>query len=105
MPETFACSPCECGGQCDECNVAPFPHPVTGVVLETKDQFLEALNEIELRMSPWWIARRKIREAFAERFEPTLPSPVYRTVTQEKVARCPRCGSGLTTGGRRSEAD
>lgn len=72
-----------------------FAHPETGEVLSTKDEFLAALNEIELRMSPMWIVRRKLREAYAERFEPTLPSPVYRTVTQDKVARCPRCGSRL----------
>lgn len=75
--------------------LTPFAHPETGEVLETRDDFLEALNAIELRMSPMWVVRRKIREAFAERFEPTLPSPVYRTTTQEKVARCPRCGSRL----------
>ena len=72
-----------------------FVHPETGEVLSTKDEFLEALNEVELRMSPMWVVRRKLREAYAERFEPTLPSPVYRTVTQDKVARCPRCGSRL----------
>lgn len=72
-----------------------FAHPETGEILSTKDEFIEAMNEIELRMSPMWITRRKIREAYAERFEPTLPDRVYRTVTQEKVARCPRCGSGL----------
>ena len=73
----------------------PFHHPETGEILTTKDEFLDAMNAIELRMSPMWITRRQLREAFADRFEPTLPSPVYRTVTQDKVARCPRCGSGL----------
>jgi hypothetical protein len=75
--------------------LTPFVHPETGQVLETKDEFLDALNEIDLRMSPMWVVRRTLREAYADRFEPTLPSPVYRTVTQEKVARCPRCGSRL----------
>lgn len=74
---------------------ATFAHPETGEILATKEQFTEALFEIELRMSPLWVTRRRLREAYAERFEPTLPSPVYRTVTQEKVARCPRCGSRL----------
>lgn len=76
--------------------LAPFAHPETGEILATKDEFIDAMNEIELRMSPMWIVRRRLREAYADRFEPTLPSPVYRTVTQDKVARCPRCGSGLT---------
>lgn len=73
----------------------PFAHPETGEVLATKDQFQNALTEIELRMSPMWIVRRKIREAFADRFEPTLPKAIFRTEKQEKVARCPRCGSRL----------
>lgn len=72
-----------------------FVHPETGEVLSTKEEFIDAMNDVELRMSPMWITRRKIREAYAERFEPTLPDRVYRTVTQAKVARCPRCGSGL----------
>lgn len=72
-----------------------FVHPETGEILSTKDEFIEALNEVELRMSPMWVVRRKLREAYADRFEPMLPSPVYRTVTQDKVARCPRCGAGL----------
>lgn len=76
-------------------HLVAFAHPETGEILETRDQFQDALTEIELRMSPMWIVRRQIREAYAERFDPTLPSPVYRTVTQEKVARCPRCGSRL----------
>ena len=75
--------------------LSPFAHPETGEVLTTKEEFQDALTQIELRMSPMWVVRRKLREAYAERFEPTLPSPVYRTVTQDKVARCPRCGSGL----------
>lgn len=75
--------------------LTPFTHPETGEILETKDEFIDAMNDVDLRMSPMWVLRRKLREAFTERFEPTLPSPVYRTVTQEKVARCPRCGVGL----------
>lgn len=75
--------------------LTPFAHPETGELLETKDDFIEAMNDIELRMSPMWITRRKLREAFAERFDPTLPRPAYRSTTQEKVARCPRCGGRL----------
>jgi hypothetical protein len=75
--------------------LTPFAHPETGEILETKDEFIDAMNDIELRMSPMWITRRKIREAFAERFEPTLPHPVYRTAKQERVARCPRCGGEI----------
>ena len=72
-----------------------FMHPETGQILETKDEFVTAMLDIDLRMSPMWVVRRQLREAFTDRFEPTLPDRVYRTVTQEKVARCPRCGAGL----------
>lgn len=75
--------------------LAPFVHPETGVVLETKDEFIDAMNEVELRMSPMWIVRRKIREAYAERFDPYLPSPRNRTDKQARVARCPRCGGDI----------
>ena len=37
-----------------------------------------------------------LREAYAEAFPPAeLPAPRHRTATQEKVARCPRCGGKL----------
>lgn len=75
--------------------MSEFAHPETGEVLSTKDEFLDAMNEIDLRLSPMYVVRRKLREAFAERFEPTLPHPAYRTDTQAKVARCPRCSQRL----------
>ena len=46
-------------------------------------------------MAPHFRLRRALREAYAERFEPVLPAPRYRSPTQEKVARCPRCGEKL----------
>lgn len=72
-----------------------FAHPETGEVLETKEEFLDALREIELRMSPMWVVRRRIREEYAERFDPYLPARRNRTDRQEKVARCPRCGGDV----------
>lgn len=75
--------------------LAPFVHPETGQVLETKDDFIDAINAVELRMSPMWILRRKIREAYAERFDPYLPVRRSRTEKQERVARCPRCGGDI----------
>ena len=93
MPETFTCTPCECGGQCEKCNA--FPHPETGELLETKDQFIDAINEVELRMSPLWIVRRQIREAYADRFDPYLPARRNRTDKQARVASCPRCGGEI----------
>jgi hypothetical protein len=75
--------------------LTPFPHPETGELLETKDEFIDAMNEIDLRMSPMWLTRKQLREAFAERFDPYLPTPRNRTDKQARVARCPRCGGRL----------
>jgi hypothetical protein len=76
-----------------------FPHPETGELLETRAEFLAALNEVTERMDPLWRARRRIREAYAERFEPTLPERRRdRTETQERVYLCPRCGLARVEG-------
>lgn len=72
-----------------------FPHPETGELLETQADFQAALAEIEERMAPYYRTRRQIREAASERFDAVLPQPWLRTSTQEKVARCPRCGGNL----------
>lgn len=71
-------------------------HPVTGQVLETKEDFQAALAELEERMAPLYRERRTLREAWVETFvPPDMPRARYRTVTQEKVARCPRCNRRL----------
>jgi hypothetical protein len=73
-----------------------FHHPVTGQVLETKEDFQAALAEIEERMAPLYRERRVIREAAEVVFDPpALPGRRYRTPVQEKVARCPRCRTRL----------
>lgn len=69
-----------------------FPHPETGELLVTLDDFRVALREIEERMAPLYRTRRSIREEMSERFTVELPPARSRTPTQEKVARCPRCG-------------
>ena len=76
--------------------LTPFVHPETGELLSTKDEFLDALNHIELRMSPMWIVRRQIREEFAKRFDPYLPARRNRSDKQERVALCPRCGGSVS---------
>ena len=76
-------------------SLEPFTHPETGELLETKDEFIDAMNEIELRLSPMWITRARIREAFAERFDPYLPVATRQTDKQQRVARCPRCGGSI----------
>lgn len=71
-------------------------HPVTGEVLSTQEEYLSALRAVEEEMQPFWKIRREIREAYAEEFEAAAqPAPRYRTTTQEKVSRCPRCGGIL----------
>lgn len=72
--------------------LTPFPHPETGELLETKDDFISAMTHIDLRMSPLWIVRRKLREEFASRFDPYLPARRNRTDKQERVASCPAAG-------------
>ena len=74
-----------------------FIHPETGEVLATKEEFLAALLEEEERLSPIYRTVWALRDGMVERFEAAeQPAPRYRTPTQEKVARCPRCGEKLT---------
>ena len=75
--------------------MSEFAHPETGELLSTREEFRAALAEIEERMAPYYRVRRQIREAASERFDVHLPSARNRTPTQEKVARCPRCGGRL----------
>jgi hypothetical protein len=62
-------------------------------MLSTPEEIGAALEELEERMRPLYRARAMLREEFAELTEPAMmPRPRERTSTQEKVARCPRCG-------------
>lgn len=63
----------------------------------TELQDLEmALQELEEHMSPMFTRRRELREHIAALRPPAdLPARRYRSETQEKVARCPRCGERL----------
>jgi hypothetical protein len=64
--------------------------------VETKADYQKALAEIEERMAPLYRERRAIRDAMSEKFDPPdMPRARYRTPTQEKVARCPRCHGRL----------
>jgi hypothetical protein len=76
--------------------VADFIHPETGEVLCSQEEWKAALVSVEERLAPIYRTRRTLREAYAERFPaPELPPKTRRTETQEKVARCPRCGERL----------
>ena len=72
-----------------------FPHPETGELLDSQEDFQAALAAIEERMAPLYRIRRVIREEAAKRFEVRLPRARYRTEKQDRVARCPRCGGKL----------
>jgi hypothetical protein len=64
--------------------------------VETQAEFQKALAEIEGRMAPLYRERRALREQYVEKFDPPdMPRARYRTPTQERVARCPRCGGRL----------
>lgn len=70
-----------------------FIHPETGEVLSSEEEWKAALVALEERLAPIYRVRRELRQAYADRFPPPeLPPRRYRTDTQEKVARCPRCG-------------
>lgn len=77
-----------------------FPHPETGELLDSREDFERALAAIDERLSEIYRLRRPIRREWAVRFEPPeQPAPRYRTLTQEKLARCPRCGERLESEG------
>ena len=78
-----------------EISPSEFRHPETGELLATAEQWQAALRALEERLAPHFRLRRTLREEYAERFWPVLPTPRYRSPTQEKVARCPRCGGVL----------
>lgn len=55
-----------------------------------------ALDEAEAELAKVYRRLWPLREAYAEAVPPAeLPPPRYRTPTQEKVARCPRCGGKI----------
>lgn len=73
-----------------------FVHPETGEIIATREEWLAALTAVEERLAPIFRIRRELRQAFADRYEPVLPPRRSRTETQEKIARCPRCGERIT---------
>lgn len=76
--------------------VSEYVHPETGEVLATEEEWRAALSAVEARLAPIFRLRRQLLTEHAVRFEgPALPPRRARTDTQEKVARCPRCGERL----------
>ena len=79
-------------------------HPETGREVQTHEEFLEAITWVDERLSPLYRVRTSLREEMAERYPPPeLPPARSRTATQEKVARCPRCGGRLESEGADSK--
>jgi hypothetical protein len=74
---------------------APFAHPETGEALETHEDFRDALLDVETRLAPLYRVRRTLRDEMTTRYEPVLPEKRWQSMTQEKVARCPRCRTEL----------
>lgn len=72
-----------------------FVHPETGELLATEEEWRAALAAVEERLSYTYRTLWKLR-GYTEHFAPNAGGmPVHRrnrTETQEKVARCPRCG-------------
>jgi hypothetical protein len=55
-----------------------------------------ALEEAEAELHAAYRKVWPLREAYAESVPPAeIPAPRYRTAAQDKVARCPRCGTRL----------
>ena len=77
-----------------------FIHPETGELLATEEEWRKALNVVEERLTETYRVLWPLRDGYAERFPPAaLPSRRNRTETQEKIARCPRCGTRLESEG------
>lgn len=73
----------------------PFPHPETGAPLVEQEDFQVALLDLEERMAPLYRARGALRREAAARFQIEMPHKRNRTLTQDLVARCPRCGGQI----------
>jgi len=73
-----------------------YVHPETGEVLATAEEWRAALVTVEEQLAPLFRLRRRLLMEHAVRFEgPELPPRRSRTETQERIARCPRCGQAL----------
>jgi hypothetical protein len=73
--------------------MSEFVHPTSGEILESREEFDAAIAALEIELGLVYRALWPLREAVAERYPAAeQPAPRYRTSTQEKVARCPRCG-------------
>jgi hypothetical protein len=71
-------------------------HPETGELLEGEEALRQALTAAEEQLSAHYRTVWALRNGLAEIAQPApLPSRRNRTETQERIARCPRCGGRL----------
>lgn len=79
--------------------MSSYVHPETGEVLASDEDWQRAMRSLEEKLSPIYRQLWDLRREHAERFEPApIPRRSSRTDTQEKIARCPRCGGRLEDG-------
>ena len=71
-------------------------HPESGELLATEEEWRAALNDVEDRLAYLYRLRRTLRDGEEGALKVAeLPPRIARTPTQEKVARCPRCGGRI----------
>ena len=66
----------------------------------TEAEYREQLNALEEELTAVYRRRRALTEAYAAEHAPVLPPARFRTETQQKIARCPRCSMLLDKPGR-----
>jgi hypothetical protein len=64
-----------------------------GLPTKTQEEYRRLLNDNEARLGALYRERRVIMEAFAGDYPVVLPPPRRRSEHQQRVARCPRCGT------------
>ena len=75
--------------------MSEFVHPTTGEVL-TLRELRGRLDDVEHDLAPLFRERNALRQMYAEGSEPAaIPRPRDRTDKQERVTRCPRCGTRI----------
>jgi hypothetical protein len=80
--------------------IAIGPSLLSEAVPETREEILAAMRALDDEMGPLFARRYALRDAYLRVSEPAaLPSRRNRTETQERIARCPRCGGGLESEG------
>jgi hypothetical protein len=59
------------------------------------DEYRQQIADLDEKIGDLYRERRRVQERFARDYPLVLPEPRLRTPTQQRVARCPRCGERL----------